>query len=142
MNEQRVKLGEKIEKSITLTKDEIIEGATFCGDLNPLHVDEAYAAQARFGGLIASGSHTTALFSAYISTYLAQSGPIIGLEMNYRFHKPIFPDEAISLVWEVVELVENEKSQSTLINVEGAIRDAHQIALVTGDARILLPHNK
>jgi acyl dehydratase len=46
---------------ITVTEEEIVEFATRF-DPQPFHVDPELARQSPFGGLIASGWHTTALF--------------------------------------------------------------------------------
>jgi acyl dehydratase len=48
-------VGETFSKLVTLTEVEIKQFATLCDDQNPVHHDDAYAENTRFGKIIASG---------------------------------------------------------------------------------------
>src|SRR6202007_3273097 len=56
------RVGDAVELGpVTVTADEIVEFASRY-DPQPFHVDPVAARQSPFGGLVASGWHTTALF--------------------------------------------------------------------------------
>ena len=71
-----IKLGDRAEYSHTLTHDDILAYAKVSGDYNPFHVDDAFAATTRFGGVVAHGMWTAGLFSMLLGTVLPGPGTI------------------------------------------------------------------
>ena len=89
---QVFELGEK-----TLTKQEIVAFAREY-DPQPFHVDEEAAKQSAFGGLIASGWHTAAVFMRlYVDALLHRAASMgsPGVE-ELRWHRPVRPGDALS----------------------------------------------
>uniref|UniRef100_UPI0021495854 MaoC/PaaZ C-terminal domain-containing protein n=1 Tax=Tahibacter caeni TaxID=1453545 RepID=UPI0021495854 len=78
--------GATIER--TLTMQDIQLFALQSGDVNPQHVDPAYAASTRFHGVIAHGMWGGALISGVLGTRLPGPGTIY-LEQDLRFLKPV-----------------------------------------------------
>jgi len=62
-------VGYIIESQLLLSEKEVVDGAKFIGDLNPVHNDPDNEQTIRLGGIIASGSHITAVFSALLPTH-------------------------------------------------------------------------
>ena len=60
--ELRTGLQAEFEREITV--DDVTSFAELSGDWNPLHTDEAYAAQTNYGGRIVHGAFQVALASA------------------------------------------------------------------------------
>ena len=90
----------------TVTKDEIVAFAREF-DPQPFHVDEAAAAQSRYGGLIASGWHSCCLCmrlvcDAFLTGSANMGSP--GME-RVRFLKPLRPGERIAATARVAEAV-------------------------------------
>lgn len=106
------KIGDRWEfGSWTPTKDEIVAFAEHW-DPQPIHIDEAAAADSPFGGLIASGWQTTMecarLFIGQLMRHTAGlASP--GLE-DIRWHKPVRPGDEITSTAEVY-FVEESKSR-------------------------------
>lgn len=71
-----------------LTKKDIALFATVSGDINPAHLDEAYARDNMFHGLIGHGMWSGGLISAILGTLLPGPGTIY-LEQDIRFKKPV-----------------------------------------------------
>lgn len=74
-------------------------------DPQPIHTDPAFAAQGPFGGLIASGWHTTALMMHMIvDNYLSRAASIVSPGIDkLRWLKPVRPGDTLSLRATVVE---------------------------------------
>jgi 3-hydroxybutyryl-CoA dehydratase len=62
--------------------------AAVTGDVNPVHLDEAYAAATPFGGRIAHGMLSAGYISALIGTRLPGPGAIY-LSQSLRFRRPV-----------------------------------------------------
>ena len=79
-----VTIGETFSATLALSADSVKTFATLVNDLNPLHHDEAYAAQSRFGGLIASGTQPTAHFMALLATHFSTYAQPLGLDCTVK----------------------------------------------------------
>jgi acyl dehydratase len=92
------KVGEVTELgTVGVTADEIVEFAKEF-DPQPFHVDEEAAKTGPFGGLIASGWHTTALFMGmFVRTILLDSASMgsPGIE-ELRWTAPVRPGDTLS----------------------------------------------
>jgi acyl dehydratase len=81
----------------TLTTEELVDFATRF-DPQPIHVDPVYAAAGPFGGLIASGWHTTALFMGmFVRSILLDSASMgsPGVE-EIRWTAPVRPGDRLT----------------------------------------------
>jgi acyl dehydratase len=133
-----VQVGEHFEEQMRLTPIEIAAFARLCGDFNPLHHDEAYAEQTRFGGIIASGPHITSRMMGLIATYFSKKGAMLGLEFDFHFHKPVKAGEAITILWEVVQAEPKASLRGILVALEGRVRDDAGRVLMKASGKILL----
>lgn len=74
------------------------------GDTNPAHHDPKSPAAARFGGMIASGTETTARMMGLTAGYFSGLGPTLGLEFTFRFRRAV-PMGARTLIrWTVTDI--------------------------------------
>lgn len=116
--------------SVTVTAEEIID---FAGrfDPQPFHVDPAAARTSSFGGLIASGWHTGALWMRlYADAVLrdADSRGSPGIE-ELRWRAPVRPGDTLSGVSTVVEATPSRRDPtrgtvliaSTMTNQDGVV---------------------
>ncbi|MEC0111290.1 MaoC family dehydratase [Paenibacillus taichungensis] len=92
-------------ESIQLSKKDIIDFAKIY-DPQYMHIDEAKAKEGRFGSLIASGMQTMSTsFKLWVELGLYGEEVVAGTGMNnIKFIKPVFPDDEISVLSEVIEL--------------------------------------
>lgn len=74
--------------SKTVTEADIALFAGVSMDTNPLHLDETFAAETRFGGRIAHGMLGASLISAIFGTKLPGPGAIY-VSQNLRFKAPV-----------------------------------------------------
>ena len=80
----------------TLTQEDIQLFAVLSGDLNPQHIDPAFAASTRFHGVIAHGMWGGALISAVLGTRLPGPGTIY-LGQTLRFRAPVKLGDRLSI---------------------------------------------
>ncbi len=129
---------ERFSSTVTLTPAAVSEFARAAGDQNPVHHDASYAAQTRFGRPIASGTQTTAHLMALTATHFSQAGAMVGHEFWFRFRRPVFADETISLEWLVVAVKENARLGGDVVELRGRVRNAAGETAVGAKGRILL----
>src|ERR1700683_2966369 len=77
-----------------LTRRDIELFAVVSGDINPAHLDEVYAKDDRFHGIIAHGLLGGAIISAVLGTKLPGPGAIY-LGQDLKFLKPVRPGDTI-----------------------------------------------
>jgi len=112
--------------------------ARAAGDDNPVHHDPQFAASTRYGRVIASGTHTTALLLGLTASHFAKKGAMLGLEFWVRFRRPIYADETIRLEWLVVKVTPNEKLHGDVVDLRGRIKGEDGRTAVGAKGRVLV----
>ena len=113
---------ERFSAEVTLNPAMVAAYAEAAGDTNPVHHDPEFAAASRYGRLIASGTHTTALLLGLTASHYSKHGAMVGLEFWVRFRRPIYADETIRLEWLVVRVSPNEKLKGDVVELRGRIK--------------------
>lgn len=113
---------ERFSSEISLSKSIVSGFANGVGDNNPIHHDQNFAKNTRFGKLTASGPHTTALLLALTASHFSKKGAMLGLEFWVRFRRPIYADEKIFLEWMVIKVTPNEKLKGDIVELRGRIK--------------------
>ena len=115
-------VGEIIAKEVTLDEESIRVFALLCGDNNPLHHDRSYAEKSRFGSLIASGPHYSALLMGLAATHFsATSAEMLGLEFHLRLKEAVRAGETVRLCWRVAEITPKPSLGGDILTLEGTI---------------------
>jgi 3-hydroxybutyryl-CoA dehydratase len=112
--------------------------ARAAGDTNPIHHDPEFALSTRYGGVIASGTHTTALLLGLTASHFSEVGAMVGLEFWVRFQRPIYADETIRLEWLVIRVTPNEKLKGDIVELRGRIRAQDGHTAVGAKGRVLV----
>jgi 3-hydroxybutyryl-CoA dehydratase len=134
----KVQRRERFSSVVTLTPETVRAFSTAAGDDNPLHHDAAFAASTRYGRLIASGTHTTALLLALTATHFSKRGAVIGLEFTVRFRRPVYADESIVLEWLVVKVTPNVKLNGEIVDMVGRVKAQDGQTAVGAEGRVLV----
>ena len=98
-----IAVGMKASTSHTITDEKIKAFATISEDFNPIHLDEDYAKNSKFGKRIAHGAMVTSFFSALFAMELPGSGSIY-VSQNNQFKKPVFLDDTVLAEIEVIDI--------------------------------------
>jgi phosphotransacetylase/acyl dehydratase len=129
-------VGDTAQSVRTLTPRDISLFAVMSGDVNPAHVDAAYAATDMFHGVIAHGMWGAALISAVLGTQLPGPGTIF-LDQSLSFKAPVALGDTITTRITVTEKLNKGRVLLTCacINQDG-------VTVIDGIARVIAPSDK
>ncbi|MCB9101520.1 MAG: MaoC family dehydratase [Anaerolineales bacterium] len=96
-------VGQKAQRTLTLTAEHVAMYAQITGDYNPLHFDEAFTSQTQFGRLVVQGGLTTGLLHALVAMDMPGAGTVF-LSQNWKFTAPVYIDDTITAVAEVLKV--------------------------------------
>ena len=118
-----LKVGDTAEFAKTVSESDVYLYAGVTGDLNPAHIDEAYAQSTFFKTRIAHGMLTAGFISAVIGTRLPGPGTIY-MQQTLSFMAPVRMGDTITARVEVVEIVPEKKRarlKTVCVNQEGTV---------------------
>ena len=119
----QLKTGDWAEFSKTVSESDIYMYAGITGDLNPAHVNEAYAQNTYFKTRIAHGMLSAGFISAVIGTHLPGPGTIY-MQQTLKFLAPVYVGDTITARVEVTEKIDEKKRvhlKTTCLNQEGTV---------------------
>lgn len=116
-------------------RDDIDLFAAVSGDMNPAHLDAAFAATGRFGHVVAHGMWTGALISAVLGTKLPGPGTIY-LEQDFRFRKPVAVGDAITATVTVKE----KRPDKHVVLLDTVCTNQHGEQVLSGIATVIAPN--
>jgi len=96
-------IGQTAEISRLVDEDTVRRFAEVSGDLNPLHMDEAYAARSPFRGRIAHGALVASFISCVLGNHLPGPGAVFA-GMTMRFERPVRIGDTVVARATVVEI--------------------------------------
>lgn len=96
-------VGQKAQRSLTLTEEHVQTFARLTGDYNPLHFDADFARRTKFGGLVVQGGLTTGLLHALVAMDLPGPGSVF-LSQNWKFTAPVYINDTITAEAEVASV--------------------------------------
>ena len=119
-----------------VTTDDIVKFSEVSTDINPVHLDAAYAASTPFKGIIAHGM----LYASFISAVLANKLPGPGtvyLGQSLKFKAPVRPGDEVTATVTIKEiLVEKQRIVfDTVCIVAGK-------AVIEGEATVMFASRK
>ncbi len=97
-----IRIGDVAEFSVALTTDMIDALGSLSGDLNPLHMNQAFAESTEFGGRVSHGMFAALWFSRLIGMYLPGRFSLY-LSQDVRFHRPMLPGKEFIVHGEVTQ---------------------------------------
>ena len=117
----------------TIAEGDVSLFAGLCGDDNPLHVHEEFAARSRFEGRVVHGAHTASLISAVLGTRMPGPGAIY-LSQNSRFKAPVRIGDTVN-VRATVTGIDRGRNQATIATV----CSVGETVVIDGEARLWVP---
>lgn len=102
-----LRVGQKAQRSLTVTSEHVRLYTEITGDRNPLHYDEKFAAATKFGRLVAQGGIATGLLHALVAQDMPGPGTVF-LSQNWKFTAPVYIGDTITAEAEVVSVHESK----------------------------------
>lgn len=130
---EELRIGDTAEAVRVVEAADVDAFAAVSGDTNPLHLEEAYAAQTPFKGRIAHGMLAGAYISALLGTKLPGPGAIYERQTLW-FKRAIRPGDEV-VVRVRVEALDEKSGAVTLATTCSVGRKM----MVEGEARVLVP---
>lgn len=131
-------VGETFSRRHLFTAADIADFAARAGDWNPLHHDADWAAGTRFGGLIASGTQTSALMIGSVAEHLSKTNDTAGLEFSFRYRRGVPAGTEGIFAWRITALEPNEKLGGDLVSFTGELTDDAGHRYVTSEGRAVI----
>ncbi len=129
---RRIEVGQKATVAKTITEPDLDVFAGCTGDMNPLHINEEFARQSRFGRRIAHGMLVSGLISAAIGTKLPGPGTIY-LRQELDFRHPVYIGDTITAVVEVLRV----RQDKPIVTLSTNCYNQDKVIVVEGKAVVL-----
>ncbi len=128
--------GDSAALTRTLTREDIEVFAILSGDVNPAHLDDAYAAQTPFHKVIAHGMWGGTLISTILGTQLPGPGTIyVGQQL--RFLRPVSVGDVIT-----VTVTVQEKRDKNMVLLDCLCTNQAGKSVISGTAEVMAPTQK
>jgi 3-hydroxybutyryl-CoA dehydratase len=115
-----------------ITAEDIEKYAELVGDYNPIHVNETAAQESIFGRRVVHGMFTLGLVSSVIGTKMPGYGTIY-LNQNINFKAPLYIDDEVTVVVEVMEIINCEKG---IYKLHTYAENQYQTIVIDGEALV------
>ena len=96
-------VGQSAERTKTVTEADLRAYAEITGDYNPLHFDDGFAAQTRFGRRVAQGGITAGMLNALVAMTLPGPGTVF-MSQTLTYHAPTYVGDTLTARVEVLNL--------------------------------------
>nr|WKF58070.1 hypothetical protein HUO10_002567 [Paraburkholderia busanensis] len=133
-----VTIGETFSATLALSAESVKSFAALVNDFNPLHHDADYAAQSRFGGLIASGTQPTAHFMALLATHFSTYAQPLGLEFDIKLKKAVHANDTLTFTWRVRDAYWKASLNGDLTHLDGTTVNQRGEVMLIGASTILV----
>ncbi|KAL6074612.1 hydroxyacyl-thioester dehydratase htd2 [Balamuthia mandrillaris] len=133
--ERPLQVGDFAELCKTFGEEEVRQFSSLSEDVNPVHLDAAYAANTRFKRKIVHGMLSASLLSAILGTKLPGKGSIY-MSQSLHFRAPLFVGEQVRARVEVTA-VHDTKPVVTFLTQCFNERDE---CCIDGEAQVYVPH--
>ncbi len=130
-------VGQSASISRTLQQEDIELFALVSGDVNPAHLDEAFAANDMFRKIIAHGMWGGGLISSVLGTELPGPGTIY-LSQSLKFRRPVGVGDTITSTVTVVE----KRPDHHIVVLDCVCVNQNGEQVITGQAEVRAPTEK
>lgn len=127
----KFEVGQKHKFEVTVTKDKVEEFMRITGDRNPIHHDEIFTSDTRFGRPVCHGMLLASFFSTIVGMHLPGEGALY-LTQELNFRKPVFVGDTVEVSGEIIKKQDAQKILTLKMSVK-----KDEILVVDGKAMIM-----
>jgi 3-hydroxybutyryl-CoA dehydratase len=128
-----LKIGDKFSTERYVTDELVRQFAEVSGDYNPIHLDEEFAKNTRFGKRIAHGMLSGAFISAVLGNEF-KNRKIVYLSQTMRFTAPVFLGDTVTAMGTVTNIREDKG----IVTLETVCTKQNGETVVTGEAVVMV----
>lgn len=125
-------VGESFGHSFSFTQADVERFADITGDVNPVHLDAAFAAATPFRRPILHGFLSGSVFSKVFGTIFPGPGSIY-LSQELTFKRPMYPDQKYVVTFTILET----DAPKGILVIEGEIADENGKACLVGVGKLM-----
>jgi acyl dehydratase len=133
-----MQVGDRFAKDVAFSEESIRQFASFVGDTNPLHHDQAAAAASPFGRIIASGTQTFSMMLAAVPDFLKRWHPNVGLDASVRLLRPVRAGDRARIEWEITDIANTPKLKGWIVTVSGRLVREDGVVALTAISKSLI----
>ena len=126
-------IGQKATFTKKIDEKLVDDFAKLSGDLNPLHMNEEYAKNTKFGKRVCHGMLLSSFLSQLVGMYLPGKNSLY-FSQSLNFRNPCFVNDEIVIKGEIIE----KKSSTKFITIKTTIHNQNNICLVDGIGKVIL----
>ncbi len=128
-----INIGDTFSTTREVTDELIRAFAELSGDFNPVHVDEEFAKQTRFGRRIAHGMLSGAFISAVLGNEFKER-QIVYLSQTMRFTAPTFIGDTIT----TTATVKGIRAEKGIVTLETVCTKQTGEVTLTGESMVMI----
>ncbi len=132
-----ISVGDTFGNRLTVTESHIVQGCGMFGDFNPLHSDEEFAKNSRFGARILHGPLTSALISASVGQYFSGTA-VAYLEHNCTFKAPVKAGDTLATEWTITDKVLKQSIESGIASMAAVCTNQDNVVVAEATGKIML----
>lgn len=125
-----LKVGDSYAQSFTATDQTIRDIAKVSGDINPIHLDEAYASKSIFGRRIAHGLFCLNAISMILGNHFPGMGTIL-LSQSFEYKAPVYIGDVTT-----VEVTVTEAMPKGVYLLSVVCQDQNRRKVLTGISKV------
>ena len=129
-----IKIGDKAQITKQFSTEDVELFANLSQDVNPIHLDDVFAEQTRFGKRIVHGMLSASLISAVLGNQLPGHGCVY-LNQEISFKEPVYIGDTITAVVEVIEI----RKDKPIVTLDTICKNQDETIVITGSAVLWVP---
>ena len=134
-----VKVGDAgISSEITVTKEMILAYADVSGDHTPVHVDEEFARQSHFGGIVAHGLFGLSLTDGLKTRASLRFPPGSSLGWTWDFLKPIRVGDRLHVKFHIASMRTTRKPDWGIVVLPSELINQHGEVVQKGEHKLMI----
>ena len=126
-------IGDQFSTERHVTDELVRKFAEVSGDCNPIHLDEEFAKNTRFGRRIAHGMLSGAFISAVLGNEFRER-KIVYLSQTMKFVAPVFIGDTVTATGTVT----NIRTDKGIVTLETVCTNQNGDTLVKGEAAVMI----